>query len=433
MRIAGWGRYPVADCRLLPGDAALPDGALIPRGNGRSYGDSALNPDATIDMRRCNRMLAFDAQTGVLVAEAGVLLADIVATFLPRGWFPLVTPGTRLVTLGGMIAADVHGKNHHHVGSFAACVDWIEMIDASGAVVRCSRAERADLFEWTLGGMGLTGIILRAAIRLQRVAGGHIRQQTHVAANLAEALALFDAHDVAPYSVAWIDCLSGGRAAGRSLLFTGDHAEAPGRPAPAGLHQRLRLPVDLPALALNRHSIAAFNALYFARGRQTAGRERLLPATHYFYPLDAIADWHRLYGRRGFVQFQCLLPPASAPQGLAAILAATAAAGLGSFLAVLKRMGPGRRQDGRGGLSFPGDGFTLALDFPVSPASLALLDRLDAIVLDHDGRFYLAKDARMTAETLHRSDPRAGQFAAWRRQTGAAERFASLQSRRLGL
>lgn len=436
MRLSGWGRYPVAECRVIRarGDA-LPEGALIARGAGRSYGDSALNPRTTLDMRGLNRMLSFDSATGTLVAEAGVTLADIVTTFLPRGWFPRVVPGTHFVTLGGMIAADVHGKNHHAEGSFASCVDWIDLLDAEGHPRRCSPTEDAELFGWTLGGMGLTGVILRAAIRLRPVETAYMRQRTEAAASLAQALDLFAQTAEAPYSVAWIDCLSQGAAAGRSLVMTGDHAtrdDLPPALRPRALHlprrMALRLPLDLPGLALNRHTIGAFNALYFRRGARPAAADRLVPAQAFFHPLDAVADWNRMYGRRGFMQFQCLLPPEASAAGLAAILRATGQAGLGSFLAVLKRMGPGR-----GGLSFPGPGHTLALDFPLSDRSLALMRDLDAIVIDHGGRFYLAKDARMSATTLRRTDPRADQFADWRRRSGAAARFRSAQSERLEL
>lgn len=436
MKLSGWGRYPVADCRVIRarGDD-LPEGALIARGAGRSYGDSALNPCATLDMRGLNRMLSFDPATGVLVAEAGVTMADIVATFLPRGWFPRVTPGTQFVTLGGMIAADVHGKNHHVEGSFASCVDWIELLDAEGRLRRCSATQDAELFGWTLGGMGLTGVILRAAIRLRAVETAHIRQKTRAAASLAHALEVFEETADATYSVAWIDCLSQGAAAGRSLVMTGEHATAGDLPPrmrnrarPLPRRTALPFPVDLPAFALNRHTIGAFSELYFRRGARPAAADRLVPAQSYFYPLDAVANWNRMYGRRGFMQFQCLLPPEASAAGLAAILRATGQAGLGSFLAVLKRMGPGR-----GGISFPGPGYTLALDFPVSDRSLALMRDLDAIVIDHGGRFYLAKDARMSATILRRTDPRTEHFADWRRRSGAAARFRSAQSERLEL
>ncbi len=440
MMLSGWGRFPQADCRVAaPRDVdglrgALAAGGLIARGNGRAYGDSAMNAANTVHMRHFNRMLGFDAATGQLIAEAGVLLGDIIDAFLPRGWFAPVTPGTRFVTIGGMIAADVHGKNHHRHGSFGGFVDWIDVMQADGEVVRASRAENTDLFEWTIGGMGLTGIILRAAFRLVPVESGWIRQTTVPAANLAAAMAAFEAADAATYSVGWIDCLAGGGAAGRSLIMLGEHAcrselSAAQAADPFAIAPRrsLLVPIDAPAFLLNSLTVRAFNALYYRRGL-ASGREATVGWRGYFYPLDAILGWNRIYGRKGFAQFQCVLPLAAAEAGLGALLAAIRAAGQGSFLAVLKRFGA---QQSR--FSFPTAGYTLALDFPVSQATLALLDRLDAITVDHGGRFYLAKDSRMTPDTLDRADPRVGAFRAMRADGGRAGQFVSAQSQRLGL
>ena len=440
MKLAGWGRYPVADCAVrAPRDAgalrsALRDGPLIARGNGRAYGDSAMNRTNTVSMRRFDRMLGFDAQTGVLVAEAGVLLGDIIAAFLPRGWFPAVTPGTRFVTLGGAIAADVHGKNHHIDGGFGNFADWIEVMGPDGTITRAARDDNADLFAWTVGGMGLTGVILRAAIRLRPVETGWIRQTSRAVPDFESAMAAFEAAEDAPYSVAWIDCLSSGAALGRSVVMLGEHARLDGLPMrhrqmpygpPPG--RRLRLPVNAPGFALNRWTVAAFNAVYYRVGARKTGTD-LVPWGSYFYPLDSILGWNRIYGRRGFVQFQCVLPEDTAHAGLAALLTAISASGQGSFLSVLKKLGAGQ-----GRFSFPMPGYTLALDFPVSQKVLTLMQVLDRITLDHGGRFYLAKDARMSAETLHASDTRAAYFAAMRQGSGAGGAFASLQSERLDL
>ncbi|UWQ21551.1 FAD-binding oxidoreductase [Jannaschia sp. W003] len=438
--LAGWGRYPrrAGPVSAIRSEddlrAVVGAGRVVARGNGRAYGDAAMGVALTADMRRMNRMLGFDPDTGQLVAEAGVLLGDVIAAFLPRGWFPQVTPGTKFVTLGGAIAADVHGKNHHRDGSFGACVDWVEVMDAEGTVTRASRKDAPDLFAWTVGGMGLTGVIVRAAIRLRPVESGWIVQRTVPAANLCAAMAAFDAEHAATYSVAWIDCLASGAALGRSLLMLGEHAaagEVPpafrDRPFETPARGRRRVPFDAPAAALNRFSVGAFNALYWAKGRRGAGRS-VVDWDGFFYPLDAVLEWNRIYGRRGFLQFQCVLPPDGAEAGLRALLEATSRAGQGSFLAVLKRFGA---QESR--FSFPQDGFTLALDFPANAAVLALLDRLDAIVLDHGGRFYLAKDARMAASTLHRADPRAAAVRRMRAEGGLSEAFASAQSERLML
>lgn len=440
MMLSGWGRFPSIDCQVLrPRDeaavaAALKEWPIIPRGMGRSYGDSALNRNAVVDMRGMNRFLSFDGTTGALEAEAGVVLADVIAALLPRGWFPPVTPGTKFVTLGGMIAANVHGKNHHRAGSFGEFVDWIDLMGPDGAVRRCSRTADPDLFAATIGGMGLTGVILRAALRLLPVESGWIRQETCVAANLDAAMAAFEANGDRTYSVAWIDCLAKGDALGRSLLMFGEHALAAdlpadrrARPFETPPRRRLRAPLDAPGWALNRFTVRAFNALYWAKGGKSRG-ETLVDWDSYFYPLDSVLDWNRIYGRRGFVQFQCVIPLETARDGLTRILEATSVAGSGSFLAVLKRFGP---QESR--FSFPMEGYTLALDFPASPAALSFLDRLDRITLDHGGRFYLAKDARISARTLRRSDDRAAAFRKQREAAGLVGRFASAQSERLGL
>ncbi len=435
MRLSGWGRTPVHDTRLVQPDsegelrAALSAGPLIARGNGRAYGDSAVGRQ-TVDMRRFDRVLAFDPATGQLVAEAGILLGDIIAAFLPQGWFPAVTPGTKFVTLGGMIAADVHGKNHHRDGGMRGTIDWIEVMDGEGAVQRCTPADNHDLFDRTVGGMGLTGIILRAAIRLRAVETGWIRQIITPAPNLAAAMDLLDAETEATYSVAWIDCLATGDAMGRSLVMTGEHArrdELGRHPALPRSRGKKPMPFDLPGFALNRYSVRAFNALYWQAGLRKQGRQ-LVDWDSYFYPLDAILGWNRIYGRKGFLQFQCVLPDASARAGMTALLQAISASGQGSFLAVLKRLGA----EGTG-ISFPQPGHTLALDFPATARAQALFDRLEAITIDHGGRFYLAKDARLSSRTLRAADPRIDPFAEQRRAGGEAKHFASMQSDRLQL
>lgn len=438
--LSGWGGFPRHEGQLrAPRDEAelrrrLAEGGIIARGGGRAYGDSAVARGTTLEMRHFDRMISFDDPAGRLVAEAGVRLSEVIDTFLPRGWFPLVTPGTRFVTLGGMAAADVHGKNHHRDGGFGATVDWLDLMDATGEVRRCSRDEDPDLFAWTLGGMGLTGVILRLAFRLRRVETAWIRQTTLPAAGLDAAIDLFEAAAEATYSVAWIDCLGRGADLGRSLVMLGEHAawtDLPRRrrwrPFDAGRRPRLSVPAALPGGLLNGVTVGAFNRLYHWAGTRKAGT-RLVGWESYFYPLDALGGWNRIYGRRGFVQFQCVLPLDRSRAGLRALLEATSEAGEGSFLAVLKRLGPQA-----GGLSFPMPGYTLALDFPLRSGTLALLDRLDRIAIEHGGRFYLAKDARMSAQALRRSDARALDFLRMREESGLRAAFRSAQSERLDL
>ncbi len=434
-RLSGWGgvpqaaEYPVAaprdaeDLRRLVGR-----GDMIARGNGRSYGDPALNRHRTVQMSGLGRMLAFDAGNGVIEAEAGVMLGDLIAALLPRGWFPAVTPGTRFVTLGGMIAADVHGKNHHRDGGMRETLRWIDVMGAQGTVRRTSPGEA--LFEWTVGGMGLTGVILRAGLRLRPVETGWMRQTTVAAPDLHAVIAALETDD-APYSVAWIDSLAAGADLGRGLVHLGAHARlrdlAPGMDRFPRARTGLSVPVMAPSWVLGRPLVRAFNRQIYRRGL-AAPVSALRDWESYFYPLDRIGQWNRLYGRRGFVQFQCVLPEAAAVKGLTALLGASAAGGHPSSLAVLKKLGPEA-----GPFSFPMAGWTLALDLAMRDGTPALMDRLDAIAIDHGGRFYLAKDARLRAGTLTRSDPRAEAFRAMRQDQGLRAAFRSLQSERLEL
>ncbi len=445
MMLSGWGRYPAVDCQLerlrrhedLPG--LLHRGTtLIARGNGRSYGDAALNPELTLSMLAMNRMRAFDAGTGLLDCEAGVPLADILNTFVPRGWFPPVVPGTSLVTVGGMVAADVHGKNHHRDGTFGAYVESLTLAGADGTTRTCSRTENADLFRATLGGMGLTGVILSVRFRLRPIETAFVMAEALVASDLDEMMALFEASRDWRYSVAWIDCLARGARLGRGVMTRGAFMERatlpprltsdPLRPAPAG---KLQVPADVPSALLNRVSIGIFNALCYRRGRRRArAGARPVHFDRFFFPLDRIEAWNRLYGRRGLVQYQCVLPKGESAVGIAALLERVAASGQGSFLGVLKLFGPA----GEGLMSFPMEGYSLALDFPVRSGTRALLDGLDEITHRHGGRVYLAKDARCAPERVREGYPRLDAFEAVRAEaSGARPRFASELSRRLAL
>ena len=435
--LSGWGRYPLHPTQASwPGDgAALTDTVAmaekaVARGNGRAYGDAAIGAAHTIHTGRLDRLIDFDAMTGVLTCEAGAMLADIIDVLLPRGWIVPVTPGTCYVTVGGMIAADVHGKNHHVAGSFTDHVNWIDLMIGDGTVRRCSRLDHADLFAATCGGMGLTGIVVRAAIRMKPVETATIRQRTIRAPDLSSALATFEENLSWTYSVAWIDCLARDGDLGRSVVFLGEHATVDDLPADQRAdpyrrpgRRRRGIPFDLPAATLSSPVVRAFNRLYYAAQRPG---DALIGLEPYFYPLDAIRDWNRIYGRRGFLQYQCVLPLGASEAGLRALLAAIAAAGTGSFLAVLKRMGAGSP----GFLSFPREGYTLALDFPVADANFALLDRLDAITADHGGRIYLAKDARARASFAAGYD-HIDRFRAVRAAYGLSDRFVSRLSQRL--
>lgn len=443
MKLAGWGNYPVVDATLAgPSDPRFlaervaRASTAIARGAGRGYGDAALNPDLTLSMLGLDRMMGFDPDTGRLTCEAGVMLADILALFLPKGWFPPVTPGTKFVTVGGMIAADVHGKNHHVAGSFGRHVESLDLMLADGSVVACSRAENPDLFRATVGGVGLTGIVLAATFRLIRVETAWIKHQTLVAANLAEAMDLFEQSGDWTYSVAWIDCLARGNKLGRSLLYCGAHAvmgelSEPRRAAPLSVPRKRswRVPLPLPPGVLNRWTVRLFNERTYRRGAARAG-DSVVDYDTFFYPLDWLRDWNRLY-RRGFTQYQCVFPKAASREGMLRLLKRIGDSGQGSSLSTLKLFGP-QAPDG-GFMSFPMEGYTLALDFPVTRSVLRLFHELDAIVLDHDGRLNLAKDARAPADVIARGYPDVGEFVRVRNESGAATKFHSALSRRLAL
>nr|WP_245215397.1 FAD-binding oxidoreductase [Pararoseomonas baculiformis] len=403
---------------------------MIARGNGRSYGDAAIGAGGVLSTLPADRILAFDADNGSVTCEAGLLLADLLDVLVPRGWFVPVTPGTKFVTLGGMMAADVHGKNHHGAGSFGDHVLQMTLLMADGSLRRCSPAEEGALFAATRGGMGLTGVILDLTLRLIPIETSAIRQETRRAPDLGAALAALEETRGATYAVAWIDCQARGRNFGRSLIYVGEHAtraEAPHAALAVPQRRSRRIPLDFPAVALNRWSIAAFNELYWRSGRPGT---TLVDYDSYFYPLDAVLEWNRIYGRRGFVQYQCVLPYAAGEGGMAALLRRIVQSRRGSFLAVLKLFGPGAA---KAPLSFPMEGWTLALDFPADADSFNLLLALDAIVTDHGGRLYLAKDARMGAGMLRAGYPQLDAFRATRAAADPGRKFRSLLSQRLDL
>jgi decaprenylphospho-beta-D-ribofuranose 2-oxidase len=427
----GWGRYPEMQCTVaLPGSEAeftqaLSRGPLIARGMGRSYGDSALSA-TVVSTARLDCFQAFNAQTGVLRCAAGVTLGDIVRTYAPRGWFPAVTPGTAFVTVGGAIASDVHGKNHHRHGTFTEHVLDMEMLLGDGARLRASRTENAELFHATCGGMGLTGIVLNASLQLTRIPSCSVLETATRCADLEETLAAFNSFAGSTYLVAWLDSTARGARLGRSIIYQGEH-DPVGSPI-LKTKQRIAVPFDGPRWLTSGPMMRGFNNVYYARAR-AGSRTRRVPLEKYFYPLDGVLDWNRVYGKSGLVQYQFVLPRPTATAGLRQILDVISESKAGSCLAVLKNFGPSNGNL----MSFPDDGFTLAVDFRADPSQLDLLNQLDAMVLDHGGRIYLAKDARMSERVFKASYPRWQQFEAVRGRWNAHGRFASSQSRRLGL
>jgi decaprenylphospho-beta-D-ribofuranose 2-oxidase len=437
MPISGWGRYPVQSCELERPERYAdlqPDaGSVIARGQGRSYGDAALNENGRVLLtERVNRMLEFDAERGILRAEAGTTLHEVLDVIVPMGWFLPVTPGTKFVSLGGCVAADVHGKNHHHAGSFGNHVLSIEVITADGRHIRCSPSETPELFWATVGGMGLTGIIGEVTLKLIPIQSKLVKVRHHAAEDLEQLFRHMQDPEIDDhYSVAWIDSLAAGKNLGRGVAMCGHHATE--EEVPDNFHGDIKpsrshsIPFDFPAWVLNSRSISAFNSRYFKR---EGGRRFPFLSTcdFYFYPLDAIAHWNRMYGKRGFVQYQCVIPDATSFEGIRKMLEELSNSRRPSFLAVLKRLGP----QGSGLLSFPMSGYTLALDLPIRNKGLfLLLNKLDEIVLRYDGRVYLAKDARLSAGSFRAMYPRYPEWLKIKNTVDPQNRFSSSLSRRL--
>lgn len=414
----------VAEPRSTADCSAEMRGSLIARGLGRSYGDSA-SAERILQTTHLDHFIAFDPVNGIVSAEAGVTLNQLIDVIVPKGWFLPVTPGTSFVTVGGAIASDIHGKNHHVAGTFCQHVESITMMLGSGETVETSPTVLPDLFRATCGGMGLTGVILSASFRLIPIRSSSIRQTTFKAASLDEACAAFEDHRDATYSVAWIDCLASGKSLGKSVVMIGEHSETGGLTVARG--PALPMPKLFPSALLNSFSIAAFNRLYF--GAASHGKTADIPFFDYFYPLDKITDWNRMYGRSGLLQYQFVVPSTEGTNGLRRILERIAGSGRASFLAVLKQFG--ERNDNL--LSFPMGGYTLALDFKRTSDTIGLLHELDEMVIDLGGRTYLTKDAVMKESAFKRMYPDWQRFESVRERYGAIGRFASAQSQRIGL
>lgn len=411
--LAGWGRVlratgaaarpeRVADLERIFADAT--NDSLLAYGAGRSYGDAALNSGGrSVITRRLDRFLAFDPASDRLVAESGVTFGDVIAAFLPRGYLVPVAPGTGFATLGGGVANDVHGKNHHQAGSLGQHLEWFDLRLPSGELRRVEPERDAELFKATLGGVGLTGIIERLCLRLKRVPSNSVVVRKRRIRDLDAYLEAFaEERDRAEYVVGWIDALAAGRHLGRGVLEVATPSTEDVTAPPASA---LRLPADLPGIALNAVSVRAFNQLYYSRV-PSQGLEYRQAFAKFLFPLDRLHDWNRVYGKRGFHQFQCVVPFEGGRAALGAMLELTSKSGHGSFLAVLKAMG----QAGAGYLSFPLPGYTLALDFPNAPGATELIARLERIACDHGGRTYLAKDSTLSPEGLRAMYTELGRF-----------------------
>lgn len=429
--ISGWGNYPKQEAQLLTPSSAeeiqaviKQERSFIARGMGRSYGDSS-NAPKVLQTSYCNHFAEFDDKTGTLRAEAGITLREILKLIVPRGWFLSVTPGTSYVTLGGAIASDVHGKNHHIAGTFGQHVKSINMVLGTGEIVTASQVENEDLFHATCGGMGLTGVILSATIQLIPIRSSLINQKTFKADSIEAACEAFEDNSNSAYSVAWIDCLTRGKSLGRSVLMLGEHMES--GDLKINIKDPISVPFNAPSALLNIVTMKTFNGAYWQKAKHN--QTQTVPLMPYFYPLDSIGNWNKLYGKSGFLQFQCVIPKSNGIANMRELLTVIAESGEVSFLAVLKQFG--KANDNL--LSFPTEGYTLALDFKVTESIIATLHRLEELVVGMGGKVYLTKDAVMQEATFKSTYQKWEEFETVREKYGAIDKFSSAQSKRLGL
>ena len=400
--VSTWGNHPIVN-KLFKAEEDYhkireflrQNNEVIAYGNGRCYGDAAL-ADAMFSTRKLNKFISFDRLNGIIECESGVLISEILEVIIKQGYFLIITPGTKFITLGGAIASNIHGKNHHLEGSFVESVIEFKMMVEDGEIITCSREENAEKFWATFGAMGLTGIILSAKIKLKNIESAYIRQESIKAENPDEIFQLFEESEDWTYTVAWIDCLQKGKNIGRSILMRGEfalRAELPQKwqENPLRLKKKLSptIPFYFPSFVLNSFSVRAFNFLYFNKQRQKVVKNFIDYET-FFYPLDAINDWNKIYGKGGFIQYQMVIPKEKGKEGMKKILETIGRSGQGSFLAVLKLFGKGNPEAYN---SFPFEGYTLALDFKINRELRQLVDNLDKIVEEFGGRIYLTKDS----------------------------------------
>lgn len=431
--LSGWGFVPTVAGEVVRSEdlRSITEGAPLTRGLGRSYGDAALPApgDRVIaDSTLADRILNFDPASGVLTVEAGFSLDQLYRTFLPRGFFTPVTPGTRFVTVGGMVAADVHGKNHHRDGCFGRHVLAFRLRVADGTVLNCSAENHADLFHATMGGMGLTGHLLDVTFRLVRVPSPWIFQESHRVGDVDQFVeALKAAAPTWPMTVGWIDCLASGAALGRGVLYKGRWADATEAPtAFPRIQTPISVPISAPSGLLSPPLMRAFNTAYFHSHPARTVRAIVHPRK-YFYPLDALGHWNRLYGPRGMAQYQCVLPESAGPGAARRFLELVSTAKGASFLCVIKDCGA----EAEGLLSFPRPGISIALDLPMRDDTQRLVDRMNELVASEGGRIYLAKDALTRPEHFRAMETRLDRFLTVRRRWDPDGRVRSAQSVRL--
>ena len=427
-KLHGWGRYPQIQAkvtqfnRYINNNSATAPKNFISRGNGRSYGDSSLASNILNHMSN-DRFLNFDNKNGELEVESGVLISQIIQHFACLGWFPLIVAGTKFISVGGAIAADVHGKNHHKDGCFSECVSEIKLLSPNKQIIKCSREINADIFHATCGGMGLTGPIVSAKIQLKKINSTFIEQKIFKTKNLKETFKIFEEIKDYRYSVAWLDCLNQ-KQLGRAVINCGDFSNDKN----LSLKQKksIKVPLEMPAFTLNTFNIKQFNKLYYFIAKE--GQSKIY-FDKFFFPLDSILDWNLIYGKSGFLQYQFIIPKENSFDGISEILKKIASSNFKSFLSVLKLYGP--QNDNF--LSFPIEGYSLAIDFKIENGLLEFINSLNNIILKFEGRIYLAKDVCMTREVFDKGYPRSQEFRNLRKTLGYNKHFNSLQSSRLGL
>jgi FAD/FMN-containing dehydrogenase len=437
-QVTNWNNYPVVEAEKFSFDyrddiklklSSLSDLAI--RGNGRCYGDASLSTSIASSLR-FDKVLTFDRSSGTIQCQSGLLLSDLLQVIVPHGWFLPVTPGTKFITVGGAVASDVHGKNHHVDGSFSRHIVNMSILTGTGEIITCNQQINSDLFWATCGGMGLTGLILEVTFRLKKIETSYIQQKQIKAGNLDEVMDLFEQYGHYTYSVAWIDCLKKGTNYGRSILMVGEHANKDalevGKKVLSVKEKALfSVPFNFPSFALNSLTVKVFNALYYAKNYKTI-MDSVAHYDGFYYPLDSILNWNRIYGSNGFVQYQFVLPLSASKAGLKDILVRISNKGLGSFLAVLKLFGEQNDL-----ISFPMKGYTLALDIPIQPGLFEFLDELDKIVAEYGGRIYLSKDARMKKEIFWSTYSRVGEFNDILKKYDPKNIFVTHLSKRLDL
>ncbi len=431
-RVCNWGLYPKVDAVQFSAanyseiaDIVKANDTIIARGNGRCYGDSSLQKNifSTLSL---NSIINFNETNGIINCQSGVFLSEILNIIIPKGYFLPVTPGTKFITIGGAVASNIHGKNHHTEGAIANFIHSFELLIDTGEVLHCSKQQNSILFANTIGGMGLTGIIIEVQLQLKKIETSYINQQIIKAQNLAEIINYFEKYKDTTYAVAWIDCLAKGKNLGKSILYLGEHTKMgelnknPIRNPLIIQHKRaINIPFYFPTFVMSRLLIKGFNFLFYNKHLRSKA-SNIIDYNSFFYPLDGLHNWNKLYGKNGFTQYQFVIPFENGLEGLTEILTKISESNCGAFLGVLKTFGP--KETFSSPLSFPMEGYTLAVDFKVNNKVFQLLNQLDEIVLKYKGRLYLTKDARMKADTFAKSYPNGLEHP---------HKFSSLQSQRL--